>query len=220
VDSHITQDEDKEEERDHIKRALEANGYQPWILRLPDKRNKDNSKDKQTTTTRPRSVALPYIKGLSETLQRLFFSRGIPTYHKPFNTIKNILVKPKDSTPKENQCGLVYHIKCQDCNENYVGETGRNLGVRFKEHTTRKNTNSAIKEHLTDSGHKCSWDDVKILDKEENWFRRRIKEAIQIQKLRPSLNRDMGHELAPVYNTLLSRDRYWSRDNAAPSQRH
>ena len=128
---------------------------------------------------------------------------------------------PKDQTPKENQCGLIYHIKCQNCDQDYIGETGRNMGVRFKEHTTRKNTNSAIKEHLEATNHRCSMDNVKILDREDNWYKRKIKEAIRIQRHQPTLNRDKGLELPPVYSSLLSHDPIGSCDASAPQpQRH
>ena len=129
-------------------------------------------------------------------------------------------MKPKDPTPKESQCGLVYHIKCQSCEHTYIGETGRNMGVRFKEHTTRKNTNSAVKEHLEATNHRCSMENVKILEREENWYKRKIKEAIMIQRHQPTLNRDKGLELPPVYSSLLSHDPNGSCDSSAPQQRH
>ena len=36
-------------------------------------------------------------------------------------------------------------------------------------------------------GHTCTLDRVKILEKEEDWFKRKVKEAIQIHRQRPSL---------------------------------
>ena len=165
-------------------------------------------------------ISLPYIKGLSENVACLFRSNGIPSYYKPTNTIKNHLVKPKDQTPKEKQCGLVYDIKCFNCNQYCIGETGRNLGVRFKEHTSRKGVDSSVKEHIREHGHECRIEEVKVLDREDNWLRRKIKEAIYINRNKPELNRDQGLELPPVYSTLLSRDLHGSRDDSVPSQRH
>ena len=213
--------EEKQKEIDHVKEALQANGYRKWIFNLPKKQQKSNSTD-ITKTSRPCviPIGLPYVKGLSENLRRLFHANNISTYHKPINTLRSILVKPKDATPIEQQCGLVYHIKCQDCHHNYIGETGRNMGIRFKEHTIRKGTVSAVKEHLESSRHSCSLEDVRILDREEDWYRRKIKEAIMIERHHPTLNRDKGLELPAAYSSLLSHDSYESCDASAPSQRH
>ena len=49
-------------------------------------------------------------------------------------------------------------------------------------------------------------DDVehKILMTDDNWFRRGVKEAIAIRKIRPTLNQDDGrHHLSPMYNKLI-----------------
>ena len=188
---------------------------------MPKKKDKvDNSQPRKNHKSPTPPIGLPYIKGLSENLQRLFRCNNIATYHKPMNTLRSLLVRPKDPTPIEQQCGLVYQIKCQNCHHYYIGETSRNMGTRFKEHTTRKGTVSAVKEHLNDSKHSCSIENVKILDREENWHRRKIKEAIMIQRHQPTLNRDKGLELPAAYTSLLSHDPPGSCDASAPQQRH
>ncbi|KAI0233812.1 Elongation factor 1-gamma [Lamellibrachia satsuma] len=64
----------------------------------------------------------------------------------------------------------------------------------------------AISEHKLNTGHQCSMKDVNILDHEENWHRRKIKEAINIHRKKPTLNRDVGQELPPVLLQLVSHD--------------
>jgi hypothetical protein len=49
------------------------------------------------------------------------------------------------------------------------------------------------------------WDE-RILALEENWHRRKIKEAIDIHREEPSLNRDIGQKLTPDMLQLVSRD--------------
>ena len=51
-------------------------------------------------------ISLPYIKDLSENIQHLFRTYNIPSYHKPFITIRSPLVKPKDKTPKRVRVAL------------------------------------------------------------------------------------------------------------------
>ena len=46
-------------------------------------------------------------------------------------------VHVKDKTDKLKKCGVIYHIKCENCKEDYIGETGQTLETRPKEHVTR-----------------------------------------------------------------------------------
>ena len=75
------------------------------------------------------TVALPYIRGLSEQLTNIFRNHGVWTYHKPFNTIRSMVINPKDKTPDLKKCGVIYEIPCADCHEKYIGKTSKNLGA-------------------------------------------------------------------------------------------
>ena len=76
-------------------------------------------------------AVVPYVKGLSEKISRIFRKRNISTAMKPHCTLRRMLVSPKDKTePREG----VYTINCQNCDGVYIGETKRSLSTRVKEH--------------------------------------------------------------------------------------
>ena len=137
---------------------------------------------------------------------------------RPTNTIKQSLVRPKDREKELNKSGVVYQISCQDCEAQYVGQTGRHLGERLKEHqrATRKGyyLESGVAEHVVDSGHSIDWS-VKVLDQDLNQRRRLVREAIWIHRNNPSMNRDTGFELSKAYHKVIMKDGY----NTRPSRR-
>ena len=80
-------------------------------------------------------LGLLYVMGLPEQLSQTYQSYGVYLFHKPSNTIRSMLVHPKDKTPQDKLCGTIYHITCDDdTHHTYIGETKRPLSVRFKEH--------------------------------------------------------------------------------------
>ena len=208
AETHVSDPLDRHTEKKHVHQALLANGYKDWSLKIPNQSNKkERQKDKQANQSDPKSprplLGLPYVKGLSEELQRVFINHGVNIYHKPVNTLRSFLVRPKDPTPIQNQCGVVYNIPCNSCEDSYVGETARKMGTRFTEHT-RSDKESALLEHITNTGHSVSLEDVRILAREPRFGARKIKEALEIYKHKPSLNRDQGLELHPVLLQLLT----------------
>ena len=124
-------------------------------------------------------------------------------YHKPSNTIRTLLVHPKDKTPKGQLCGTIYHISCdQNSSHSYIGESKRPLFTRFKEHTkTEKAT--GVGEHCNNTGHSVSWDNTKVLAREQDWLKRKVKEAIYIKQQRPIMNRDQGYQLPSIYGHII-----------------
>ncbi len=82
----------------------------------------------------------------------------------------------------------VYKIKCQTCNEIYIGKTERILARRIKEHSG-KNSESAIRCHKEENpGHIIDASDIEIIDKADNNFKLMIKEMLHINKMKPMLN--------------------------------
>ena len=146
---------------------------------------------------------VPYVQGLSEKLENVFREHGVAVAHKPFNTLRSQLVRVKDKTPDLKKCGVIYQVDCPRCDEFYIGETERTLGTRLKEHQTASDKPTAVREHTERTGHQVQDKDISVLDREDQWHRRRIREAVRIRRFQPGLNRDDGYKLAHVYDQLL-----------------
>ena len=85
---------------------------------------------------------------------------------------------------------VVYKIKCQTCNEIYIGKTERILAHRIKEHNSKnKNIESAIQSHKKENPtHTIDASMIEIIDKADNNFKLMLKEMLHINKLKPMLN--------------------------------
>ena len=85
-----------------------------------------------------------------------------------YTTLRQILVKPKDPTPITSRKGVVYSIPCADCNKCYIGQSGRSLSCRMKEHrravVSGDMNASAIAEHAWTNHHGVNWEEAKVLD--------------------------------------------------------
>jgi hypothetical protein len=60
-----------------------------------------------------------------------------------------------------------YKLTCPDCNRAYVGQTGRQFSIRYKEHKTafrNNNQNNSFAKHLNDSAHSFGWPHGKYCD--------------------------------------------------------
>jgi len=133
----------KDREELHIRNALKSCGYPKWIFDIV--KHDQCQKRKKTTDTKKRYKSaqeskglgvIPYVEGSSETAERIFRKYGINTAMKPYRTLRQLLVHPKDQRTVEQTGECVYRIPCHncDCTCIYIGETGRNYGKRQEEH--------------------------------------------------------------------------------------
>jgi hypothetical protein len=213
ADNIISKEEDRVCEKEHVKNVLEVNDFDAWMMHIPRKTQEQRTPPNTGNVARNqlRPIAVPYYRGLSEKLQRVYKAHGVPVYHLPWNTLRQALVHPKDPIDSMQKCNVVYQITCGECNIQYVGETKRQLKVRFEEHVDDSTPITAVGEHQNLTLHQIKPENCKVLCSEPHWLRRRVREAIHIQRQKPQLNRDPGLELPVIYSHVVSRD-------ALPSQ--
>ena len=64
--------------------------------------------------------------------------------------------------------------------------------------------NTEFSAHVASDTHEEEDMEWTVLGTEENWFKRGVKEAIAIRKIKPTLNKDDGrYHLSPMYNKLI-----------------
>ena len=78
-------------------------------------------------------------------------------------------MRPKDALEPTKQDGVVYKIPCK-CGKVYIGETGRTMQDRIKEHDRdirfARTQTSAVSEHASETGHLPTWKEDKFIDRD------------------------------------------------------
>ena len=146
---------------------------------------------------------VPYYSGLSESIKNIGRKFGVQVYCKGGNTIKNLLMAPKDRDPIQKQSGVIYRYHCDrvDCDEEYIEESSRTFGERFKEHLKPP---SPIYDHSNISNHNVTINNFNIVGREDLNQMRTIKEALYIRVNDPSLDRNVGkYHLPHVWDEVL-----------------
>ena len=95
----------------------------------------------------------------------------------------------KDKIEKKYQHNVVYRVDCPDCDNFYIGESGRRIEERVFDHAGR-DRNSHVYKHSLATGHnEISMDNVTIINSNfSNYYKRKVSEAIYIKQKRPILN--------------------------------
>ena len=108
--------------------------------------NSTNNSNYKTT------IVVPYIPKTADKFKKLCDRRGIQVHFKGTNALRTALGNPKDKDPKTNQTGIIYQYQCPhiNCPSSCIGESGRSLGERVKEHFKAP---SPIHLHSTTTGH-------------------------------------------------------------------
>ena len=127
-------------EMEHLNRVFCYNNYPQWLI------NKWSKSDKQDPLIHPETefeikkcfyISVPYFLGLSESYKKNFKYTPIQFCFKGINTLKSLLMHPKDKISIDEKKDLVDHCeyKADGCNSFYIKEMSRALGERVKEHS-------------------------------------------------------------------------------------
>ena len=146
---------------------------------------------------------VPYTKGLSESIKTVCRKHGIQVYFTGCKTIKDLLVAPKDKDPVTKKSGIINRFKCDrvKCNEEYMGESSRTFGERYKEHLKPP---SLIYDHFNTTHHTTILENFSIVGKEDQNLMRIITGAIYIGVNSPSLNKNIGkYHLCHIWDEVV-----------------
>lgn len=145
-------------------------------------------------------------KGVTDKIARILKKKNIITHFSAPGTIMQSLKSVKDEIDNQQLKG-VYKIECS-CGKSYIGETGRSLQTRLKEHgadiKNGRSSTSALAEHSSKTKHHICLESASIIAREEQHQRRKIREALEIIKNPHNLNRDNGIEISRSWLPLIN----------------
>jgi len=146
------------------------------------------------------------VQGVTDKLAKILLKKNIKTSFKPLTTIRQRMKSVKDNPEHLQQKG-VYIINCS-CGEQYIGETGRLVSIRLKEHSAdirwERTRSSALAEHAGKTNHHICLENTKVIANEKHHFKRKVREALEIIKHPHNLNRDGGLEISRNWTSLLT----------------
>ena len=136
----------------HLHKVLQDNHDPTQFFQQGKPQQKINRKPKPSTGlfTEGTRVVILYIKDISEQYRHILAKHKVRGFYKGTNTIKSLLVHPKDLVPNAQKTDIIYHWKCpaHNCTVEYIGETDRSRKERFSDH--RNQTTSAIRnQHIS-----------------------------------------------------------------------
>ena len=189
----------------HLEEVFIANGYPESTVRrafssAPRSRGKDADED----TAKP--MFLPYVREVSEKLEKVCAPLGVKTIFRPQKTLRSIVMQVKQKTPMEKRINVVYEVPCRDCQLTYIEETRSTMKKKIMEHKYAVKTGdpkNGIAVHAQKSQHSIDWEGAKVQATATACWNRRSMEAIHIRKKGKSMNLDCGLHLSPVWNPLI-----------------
>jgi hypothetical protein len=173
-----------------LRDVFRQNGYSGRQINRALNRRPNISK----TDDNPDSVAfLSYVGTIFNRISRVLSRHNIKSVGLPPRRICSFL------RPVKDKLGLrtpgVYRIP-SECGMVYIGQTGRSVDTRLKEHQRHVRLEhpekSAVAEHSVDLGHRILFHCTSILATKSRYMDRIVREAIEIELHPNNMNREMG----------------------------
>ena len=208
----VCNDENLQMEFNHIKTSLKRLAYPERVLKNALNKAKKhhfkfNEEEEENIEQKAgRNVIIPYMPDMMDKKKslKLLNTDVVFTYK---NKLGNSLTYNKPNDDGKSVSG-VYEIPCDTCPKLYVGETGRDLDTRMKEHNydiITSNPESAVAQHTILNDHRFDFSKAKIVHPCKNRRRRHVIESALIQFYKKKgLSVNLNSGFTP-HNELFSR---------------
>ena len=179
------------------KRILERNQYPPAfydpLIRqtlhdiLGEKEQPQEQQTPNTTNITKKFIKVQYRGKSTEDYAHALHKINAPcTIVMTLRKLKTALPSLKPPVEKLLKSGIVYEIQCPRCTACYVGQTGRHLQTRLKEHLLRS---GPMKTHLRQCATSITEEHIRILHTTTRGENHLLTlEALHIREKKPSIN--------------------------------
>ena len=174
------------EEMYRLGKVLWYNNYPKWMI---DQNGRSNSPEGRLIDLETGNevkklifISAPYFPDLSGSFKQLFKYTPVQVCFKGKNTIKLMLMHPKDKVDPSLIKEAIFQWSCTkaNCKSSYVGETSRSLSEHVQEHS-KERSSSATYQHCSTKGHPLpNVDQFKVIEQEKSQIACEAKEAIHI----------------------------------------
>ena len=159
------------------------NGYEEKPLRrIIDDYQPNVNRERDDTQ---KFVSLPYVSTISNKLKTAFKKAGYTTMFKSGRNLSTILTSRNKPQLPRNSFPGVYRVPCK-CKGNYIGHTGKKILTRGNQHEKAvfngNYKDSALSEHTKDCQAGIEWENMDTISTEPQYYRRAIREALEIQR--------------------------------------
>ena len=181
----------------YIMKSFMRLGYpESLMLKLEEKARLIRDRSMSEKPEKTRMVILPSTPAMSH-VESTLMRQGLTVAHPTGRTIKDLVnvSKPANRTDTEGKKGTIYRIPCSSCSLAYIGETGRGLKVRLREHQrdlATDNPSNALVQHARQTGHYPNLSQSTSLQFCMEKTKRRALEAAYIQTDNNALNTSPG----------------------------
>ena len=169
--------------------------------------NNNNNNTNQTTSKMNIFFTFPYYgrestifaERIKKICKRLLPFTQVNIAVKKTFTLKSVfLPKQKGKDQDKMNKKLIYRIPCNNCDQYYYGETGREKTIRMKEHQANikklKDTSELV-QHILKTKYTFDFNNVETINHETSWQRRVIKESLYTFESNGKAMNEINHKL-------------------------
>ena len=164
-----------DEEEQHLFKALRKCKYPIWDINRAKLKSQNPNRTKQRRINNQKGpsnmnnqnlyVVVPYHQGLSERVKKTCSKYGVQVHFKGGQTIKSLLMAPKDNDPINSKSGVIYRYQCKE--QGVEKNTLENLAEPLQKGSEHQKPPSPIFDHCNTSGHNININKFTIVGRED-----------------------------------------------------